>query len=219
MRNLHTQKIMKSLLKNFTESIKITAIALVLTLGATYAYAAWTGPTSAPPNGNTPAPVNVGTTNQIKNGGLGVNSLAVYGDSVVTGNSSVDGYLKVGVTTATCNGNLSGALRYNTTSLTIETCNGSSWKALVSTTPIFTTCTYQGSTYQIGEVVTLSPTCNVSSAVDCVASRPVCIYDGVDIFWTVPGSKSAQQCLGNGSWLPISLPCTKSCSYTCPNSK
>lgn len=48
---------------------------------------AWTGPTQAPPNGNVPAPVNVGSVSQIKNGSLGVNSLAVFGSALLSGNN------------------------------------------------------------------------------------------------------------------------------------
>jgi len=51
-----------------------TAASLVL---------AWTGPTSAPPNGNVSPPINVGTTDQVKNAGLGINSLAVFGNSIL----------------------------------------------------------------------------------------------------------------------------------------
>ena len=45
---------------------------------------AWSGPTTAPRNGNIAAPVNVGTTDQVKNAGLGINSLAVLG-AVIAG--------------------------------------------------------------------------------------------------------------------------------------
>ena len=46
---------------------------------------AWTGPSQAAPNGNVNAPINVGSTAQIKNGSLGVNSLAVYGNTILSG--------------------------------------------------------------------------------------------------------------------------------------
>ncbi|OGG57790.1 hypothetical protein A2765_05150 [Candidatus Kaiserbacteria bacterium RIFCSPHIGHO2_01_FULL_56_24] len=46
---------------------------------------AWTGPTSAPPSGNVSAPLNVGTADQIKNGVLGVNALAVFGNAILSG--------------------------------------------------------------------------------------------------------------------------------------
>jgi hypothetical protein len=48
----------------------ITVIVSV-TLSAVVA-AAWTGPTSAPPNGNVDAPLNVGSVTQFKNGNLGL---------------------------------------------------------------------------------------------------------------------------------------------------
>lgn len=43
---------------------------------------AWVGPTQPPPNGNVPAPVNVGTMSQIKDGSLGLKSLAVFGHTL-----------------------------------------------------------------------------------------------------------------------------------------
>lgn len=48
---------------------------------------AWTGPTGAPPNSNVSAPINIGTTDQVKNAGLALNSLAVFGDAILSGTS------------------------------------------------------------------------------------------------------------------------------------
>lgn len=50
---------------------------------------AWTGPTQAPPNGNVAAPINVGSTDQVKNGGLALNSLGVFGNSALLGNVGI----------------------------------------------------------------------------------------------------------------------------------
>jgi hypothetical protein len=49
------------------------------------ALSAWTGPTATPPDGNVSAPLNVGTTDQVKDGGLGVDSLAVFGNTILSG--------------------------------------------------------------------------------------------------------------------------------------
>lgn len=56
--------------------------------------AAWTGPTGTPPNNNVAAPINVGTVNQVKNGNIGVNGLAVFGNSILSANA----YLNWGTT-------------------------------------------------------------------------------------------------------------------------
>jgi hypothetical protein len=48
---------------------------------------AWTGPTSGAPNGNVSPPINVGATDQVKNAGLALNSLAVFGNSILSGPS------------------------------------------------------------------------------------------------------------------------------------
>jgi len=61
-----------------------------LLVGAIFSSAvaiAWTGPTQTAPNGNVSAPINVGTTDQVKNAGLGVNSLAVFGNALLSGAS------------------------------------------------------------------------------------------------------------------------------------
>ena len=60
--------------------------------------AAWTGPTQAPPDGNVAAPINVGTTGQVKNGGLGVNTLTVFGNSLFGGSTGSNAYLNFGAT-------------------------------------------------------------------------------------------------------------------------
>ena len=46
-------------------------------------------PTALPPGSNIDAPLNVGTSAQVKNGGLGVNSLAVFGATTVTGSTTL----------------------------------------------------------------------------------------------------------------------------------
>jgi hypothetical protein len=46
---------------------------------------AWQDPTGAPPGGNVAAPINVGTSDQLKDGVLGVNGLAVFGNTLLSG--------------------------------------------------------------------------------------------------------------------------------------
>ena len=65
-------------MKNITQSLKLITLALVLSIGISYV-SAWTAPTLTPPNGNVAAPINVGSTAQIKTGGLTVSNLAVGG--------------------------------------------------------------------------------------------------------------------------------------------
>ena len=47
-------------------SLKAIILALLLTVGISYLYAAWAPPTGVPPIDNTPAPINVGSTGQSK---------------------------------------------------------------------------------------------------------------------------------------------------------
>lgn len=58
---------------------------MIIGFGVSYAFAAsgWQDPTQSPPGGNTPAPVNVGTVDQIKEAGLSLDKLAVFGQVVI----------------------------------------------------------------------------------------------------------------------------------------
>ena len=81
---------------------------------ASFVVFAWTGPTAAPPGNNVATPVNVGTVSQIKNGSLGVNSLAVFGNAII---STVSGYLNFGDITGTSGYGFrdnNGAMEYRT---------------------------------------------------------------------------------------------------------
>ena len=98
-------------------------MALVITLGATYAYAAWVGPVSAPPDSNVDAPINVGAIDQIKDGGLGVDSLAVFG------NGAFSGYVQIGDTASVCDASTEGSVRFNASgSECLQFCVGSNWQ-------------------------------------------------------------------------------------------
>ncbi len=86
-------------MQNILQSLKTIALALILALGLNFAMA-WTGPTQAPPGGNTSAPVNVGTSNQTKTGGLlSVFNFWVDGAMGVTGGASFGGNVGAGTTT------------------------------------------------------------------------------------------------------------------------
>ncbi len=59
---------------------------------------AWTGPSGTAPTSNVAAPLNVGPIDQIKSGGLGINSLAVFGNAILSG---ANAYLNFGATAGT----------------------------------------------------------------------------------------------------------------------
>lgn len=54
-------------------TIKSLILVLALTIGMSYVFAAWTGPTGTPPNNNADAPINVSEFAQYKNAGLSLN--------------------------------------------------------------------------------------------------------------------------------------------------
>ena len=96
---------MKSIAQYLTRQVLLSGITLAL-FGAFVAFA-WTGPTSAPPNGNVSAPINVGTTDQIKSGAFGVKSI-----SPLVFDFEVNGSALVSSLAVTGNALLSGASRY-----------------------------------------------------------------------------------------------------------
>ena len=60
-------------MKNYTQSLKVIALSLMLSFGISFIYAAtWIGPTALPPGGNIDAPINASSTPQYKNGSLGL---------------------------------------------------------------------------------------------------------------------------------------------------
>ena len=75
--------------KTITKTL-ILAFVLTAALGVNYLFAAWTGPTQAPTGGNTSTPVHVGTTDQVKNGGLSLDGLSVFGGGYFQGNIGVN---------------------------------------------------------------------------------------------------------------------------------
>ena len=75
--------------------IVITAVFAIAGL-VVYAQTSWTPPSASPPGGNTAAPVNIGSSNQVKLGGLGTGPLAVFGNAAVTGDLDVSGIYKSG---------------------------------------------------------------------------------------------------------------------------
>lgn len=74
-------------------AIKVIALAIVLSIGLSYALA-WTAPTATPPTGNVSAPINTSNTAQTKVGNLSVWDLVsnsvVAGSVTLTGNATVN---------------------------------------------------------------------------------------------------------------------------------
>ena len=103
-------------MRPYTQILKTILLALLLAAGISYVYA-WTGPTQAPPEGNVAAPINVGVIDQIKDAGLGVNVLAVFGQG------SFGGEVIIGSTGASCDADLEGAIRYDSGSQCLQLCS------------------------------------------------------------------------------------------------
>jgi len=74
---------------NFTQNLRTILLALILSIGVSYAYAAWLPPTQTPPLGNIDVPVNVGTTYQSKTGGFDVANTLSAINGIFTGNVGI----------------------------------------------------------------------------------------------------------------------------------
>jgi hypothetical protein len=112
--------------KHITKFLILTII-LTAALSVNYLFAAWVGPTQAPPGGNTSTPIHVGSTNQVKDGGLSVNALSVFGDGWLQGDLNIVGKIKVGNSNASP---IAGTIRWTGTDF--EGYDGTQWVSLVS---------------------------------------------------------------------------------------
>jgi hypothetical protein len=70
-----------------TQNITSAIFATFLFVGIPMVFA-WTAPKAIPPAQNTPAPINVGNIDQIKEASLGLNGLAVFGRGLYSRSSS-----------------------------------------------------------------------------------------------------------------------------------
>jgi len=74
--------------KTITKVLILVAM-LTIALGVNYLFAAWTGPTQNPTDGNTSTPIHVGSTDQVKTGGLSLEGLSVFGGGYFQGNVGI----------------------------------------------------------------------------------------------------------------------------------
>ena len=100
--------------------IKILILAVILSIGVSYVYADWTGPTLTAPGGNVSSPINVSAMSQVKSGGLWVASLGT------DGGATFGGGVKIGNSDTACTAGISGTFRYNAGIM--QYCNGSVWR-------------------------------------------------------------------------------------------
>lgn len=92
---------------------------------------AWTGPESAPPNGNVSPPINTGAMDQVKDGGIALNALAVFGNAILAGTAR---YLNFGATA----GESGYGIRDNNGTIEFRH-SGGTWQPLsaVATQPLY----------------------------------------------------------------------------------
>ncbi len=71
-------------MKKTLHYLSIITLSVLSVIGVSYLQA-WDGPSATPPDGNTPAPINVSDASQVKEGGLSLGSLLVNGGSIFNG--------------------------------------------------------------------------------------------------------------------------------------
>lgn len=86
---------MYELTKKLFIQVIVSAVALLTVIVSASMVVAWSGPTAVAPSGNVAAPVNVGTDDQVKNGGLSLTSLAVWGGSALNGSVWANGDVSI----------------------------------------------------------------------------------------------------------------------------
>ena len=102
-----------------TKSLALILGVLTMSFLVGYLAFAWIGPKASPPGDNVPAPLNVGTTNQIKTGGLGIGG-GFYADSPTLVVDAVNHRVGIGTTSpgykleVIGTGRVSGALTLGT---------------------------------------------------------------------------------------------------------
>ncbi len=162
-----------------------TIFLLGIGLLAASALQAWTGPTATAPNGNVAAPINVGTTDQVKNAGLSLNSLAIFGRAYVQSGLNigtvianqivaldVNGAIKIGNGGEVCQAVTAGAIRYSADAHVMQYCDGTTWwtMAVVGQTVGRASC---GNPTNLGNNIyagTGEQSGNASSLNDCIAA-------------------------------------------------
>lgn len=115
-----------SRLESTTRLLLLTLIIVAILACTVTLLTAWTGPSQAPPNGNVSAPINVGTTDQVKNAGLSVNALAIFGNALLSGTSR---YLNWGTTP----GSSGYGVRDNAGTMEVKDSTGA-WNRFATTT-------------------------------------------------------------------------------------
>lgn len=63
-------------MNNITQTLKVILLAIIISFGASYAFA-WVAPSLPPTGGNSAAPLNTSSNDQIKNGNLFLNALGI----------------------------------------------------------------------------------------------------------------------------------------------
>ena len=122
---MHSKKLKRFLAKKFVELAGIFFALLFMLAGIVYAYTTWAPggpPQAAPSEGNVKLSwTNDGTNVYRVSGNVGIGTMNPEAKF------HVEGDIKIGNSSATCNATTEGSIRYNSTAKDLEFCDGSDW--------------------------------------------------------------------------------------------
>ena len=143
--------------KKTLTTIKIFTLAIVFTVGISFAYASWSAPNFPPPYGNIPQPIHEGSETQT------INGVFTASGGIVVGQSSV-----------VCNPSNAGVIRWNTdtdpssvVTPSLQSCNGAIWKLLPQPN---NDCEIRQETRQCTEMSTYECNCGKEGCQTCTAT-------------------------------------------------
>lgn len=132
------------------------------------------------------------------NGNVGIGTTGPIAKLDVTGNVSVSGVIDIGHTALACSTTISGSIRYETTSDTLQICTSAGWKSLVSGTTA-------------GGASALSGLTDVT--ISNVAGRDYLRYDSVSSKWVNVSESTAMSTTTMVSGWPDAIICSYPANY------
>jgi|CXWK01.1.fsa_nt_gi hypothetical protein len=209
-------------MKNKTQifnTVKVIILAFVLATGLQYVAAqSWSAPTGSPPGNNTYAPINEGTSGQIKYGGLtvgaGTNPVPTIGLKVENGNFYVQsGLAGIGSTNLTSGVRMTVASDLSDLNTLFTSGRGASYIQVKSGNGSNLVGVNAGGPWIGGYETTLPLSFKVNDAIKMSINNSGIVEIPIPGQLKIPSGAGANKVLtsdasGNASWQPVGAPAT-----------
>lgn len=202
--------------KQILSALKVSALAVVLSFGISYALA-WVAPSVAPPNGNVAAPINTSATAQTKLGPFTIGTTTATSTLTVIGNVNTTGDVCTSTTgTAVCLGTLATPVTLVFTPASVILQSGAtttfSWTATGlsgTTTPCTASGSWSGSKAASGSFTTSPVTGPITNiyTLSCTGVGWTTAQQSATVQIIAPYSVTYQN--GAGGWVTIAAGVTK----------